>query len=101
MCGGDCISSIFFCGNVFTCLCLFLGIENEDNWHGKALGDKADKIVQTLSDSIKGSKPVTIVPEAPKGELQPVTHGKIVLSDKPEYELGKQVRWKRASYREY
>jgi transketolase len=74
----------------------FPGIENEENWHGKALGDKAEKVIQALNDSIKGNKPVTLVPEAPKVELQPVVHGKIVLSDKPEYELGKQVATRQA-----
>lgn len=75
----------------------FPGIENEDQWHGKALGDKADKIMQTLQDSIKNSKPVTITPEPyAKAELQPVTHGKVLLSDRPEYELGKQVATRQA-----
>ncbi|OQV19635.1 Transketolase-like protein 2 [Hypsibius exemplaris] len=74
-----------------------VGIENEDNWHGKALGDKADKIIQNLQESIKGLPAVTLVPERPaKAELQVVSTTKVVLSDKPEYEIGKQIATRQA-----
>ncbi|GAU93097.1 hypothetical protein RvY_05085 [Ramazzottius varieornatus] len=73
------------------------GIENELEWHGKALGDKADKILQALNETTKGAKPVTLVPERPaKAELEVITPTKVALSDKPEYEIGKLMATRQA-----
>ena len=69
----------------------FPGIEDEENWHGKALGAKAEEAVTACKDRIQnhgphGVTPLEIIDDAPKLEDRKVT-----LSEPPNYKLGDKV----------
>jgi len=48
------------CSKLF--LCVFLGIEDQMNWHGKPLGAKTDEALSRLRDLIKNNGPARISP---------------------------------------
>ena len=68
----------------------FPGIEDELNWHGKALGDKTDAALEACHKAIKNPKVHLTVKsftnDAPKVELP-----QIKLSSPPNYKLGDMV----------
>uniref|UniRef100_T1J4F3 transketolase n=1 Tax=Strigamia maritima TaxID=126957 RepID=T1J4F3_STRMM len=68
------------------------GIENEDNWHGKALGDKADKIIKLLENSMKNQGVNKIIPQKPLVDDAPkIDITNIKLSEPPSYKLGEMI----------
>lgn len=67
------------------------GVEDLENWHGKALGDKAESAIKACEDRIvnkgpHGLKPTPFNDDAPKFELPTVK-----LSEPPNYKLGDKV----------
>lgn len=66
------------------------GIENADNWHGKALGDKAEGQIQHLLSQIKGDTNI-LQPPAPLATVEPVNISNVQLSEPPNYKLGQMV----------
>jgi len=66
----------------------FIGIEDEDNWHGKPLGDKAEAVIAHLK-SITGNGPAPPIPAptttVPKVDLT------VRLSEPPSYTLGEKI----------
>jgi transketolase len=52
------------------------GIEDADNWHGKALGDQSQACVAAIQARIQG--PISLKPIAPPGKLSPSLGAKIV-----------------------
>ncbi|XP_046971982.1 transketolase [Vanessa cardui] len=68
----------------------FPGIEDKENWHGKALGAEGDKIIKHLQAQIKnpGWKPRI---NAPQGEAPRVHVADVTLSAPPAYERGARV----------
>lgn len=68
-----------------------LGIEDEENWHGKALGDKAAKAIEEIKARIQnqgehGLKPQPVTNDAPSVCFN------AKLSEPPNYTLGQKVR---------
>ncbi|XP_046840258.1 transketolase-like [Xenia sp. Carnegie-2017] len=66
------------------------GIENLENWHGKALGDKAAKAIEEIKAHIKnqgphGLSPQPVIDDAPDVSL------KAKLIEPPNYELGQKI----------
>lgn len=66
------------------------GIEDEENWHGKALGDKADKIIEEINARIQsqgahGLGPQPVVDDAPSVCFN------AKLNEPPNYTLGQKV----------
>lgn len=62
-----------------------------ENWHGKALGDKAAKAIEEIKAHIKnegphGLSPQPVIDDAPDISL------KAKLIEPPNYELGQKVR---------
>lgn len=68
----------------------FPGIEDLDNWHGKALGAEGEKIIKVLQSQIKNNT-VTLKPKPPTAEAPKVHIGDITLSSAPSYKPGEQV----------
>lgn len=64
------------------------GIEDEENWHGKALGAKAAEAIEACKKLIQnpgphGLKPLDIIDDAPEIKIPQIT-----LSEPPNYKLG-------------
>ncbi|PZC75427.1 hypothetical protein B5X24_HaOG206096 [Helicoverpa armigera] len=68
----------------------FPGIEDLENWHGKALGADGDKIIKHLQSLIKNNN-ITLKPKAPLAEAPKVHIGDITLSAPPAYKAGELV----------
>lgn len=72
----------------------FPGIENEENWHGKPLGDKACEVIRRLEYAIvnRSPCPVALTPKSNDGMTVPeVNIDNVKLSTPPSYKLGEQV----------
>ena len=66
------------------------GIEDEENWHGKALGDKAAKAIEEIKSRIQnhgahGLGPQPVTDDAPSVSLN------AKLNEPPNYTLGQKV----------
>lgn len=72
------------------------GIENLENWHGKALGDKSEAQVKHLQSLIKNPSSEPIKPLAPLTTVAPVNITNVHLSEPPSYTLGQQVATRQA-----
>lgn len=77
-------------------LAFLAGIENLDNWHGKALGDKSEAQVKHLQSLIKNPSAEPIKPLAPLATVAPVNITNVHLSEPPSYTLGQQVATRQA-----
>ena len=70
----------------------FPNIEDLENWHGKALGNKADEVIKHLSSMIKNSGPLGLHPQKPLVDDAPVVDiTNIRLDSPPKYKLGEEV----------
>ncbi|OWR51536.1 transketolase [Danaus plexippus plexippus] len=68
----------------------FPGIEDKDNWHGKALGADGEKIIKHLQSLMK-SQSVSLKPRAPLAAAPRVHLEDLTLSSPPAYKLGELV----------
>ncbi|XP_063536186.1 transketolase-like protein 2 [Cydia strobilella] len=68
----------------------FPGIEDLENWHGKALGADGEKIIKHLQSQIKNNT-ISLKPKPPLAEAPRVHIGDITLSSPPAYKQGEQV----------
>ncbi|KAJ8711556.1 hypothetical protein PYW08_008510 [Mythimna loreyi] len=68
----------------------FPGIEDLENWHGKALGGEGDKIIKHLQSQIKNNT-ITLKAKPPLSEAPAVHIGDITLSSPPAYKAGELV----------
>lgn len=68
----------------------FVGIEDQENWHGKPLGQSSDSILKALESQVS--------PTVPKFQLNsiedtvPQVDLRVHLSDPPQYTIGEKVR---------
>ncbi|XP_057323684.1 transketolase-like protein 2 isoform X1 [Microplitis mediator] len=70
----------------------FPGIEDLENWHGKALGNKADEVIAHLKSLIKNAGPLTLHPQKPLVDDVPVVDiSNIKLDTPPSYKKTDQV----------
>lgn len=70
------------------------GVEDQDNWHGKALGDKSAAALQVLKDNIANQGPHELTPMAPEVKAPVISVANIKLSEPPKYDQGQQVERK-------
>ena len=70
-------------------ICFCAGIEDQDNWHGKALGDKGSPALEALKASITNN--TTITPLSPEVSAPAINVSNIQLSEPPSYENGQKV----------
>ncbi|XP_075984765.1 transketolase-like protein 2 [Anticarsia gemmatalis] len=68
----------------------FPGIEDLENWHGKALGADGDKIIKHLQSQIKNNA-ITLKASPPLAEAPKIHIGDITLSSPPAYKAGELV----------
>ncbi|XP_015913581.1 transketolase-like protein 2 [Parasteatoda tepidariorum] len=67
------------------------GIEDQENWHGKPLGDKADAAISVISGACARDLPAPQTIIAPVQDVPPVDTAPIQLSEQPNYTLGEMV----------
>lgn len=68
----------------------FPGIEDLENWHGKALGADGEKVIKHLESQIK-NKDIRLKPAPPQAVSPEVHVGDISLSSAPSYKSGDMV----------
>ena len=66
------------------------GIEDQENWHGKALGAKGDACIAHLQSLIANGAP-KLSPAAPVDDAPSISIANIRLSDPPAYKMGDKV----------
>jgi hypothetical protein len=71
-------------------LCLLVGIEDQDNWHGKPLGGKASDAIQALKESLAGGDH-NLTPLTPEVKAPEINVSNIRLADPPNYKVGDMV----------
>ena len=71
-------------------------VEDQENWHGKALGKKSAQALSHLQSLISAEKP-GLVPAQPSGSVAAVSIKDIKLSSPPSYKMGDKVAT-RAAY---
>lgn len=70
----------------------FPKIEDLENWHGKPLGDQAERVLQHLKGLVKNQGPLQIHPQKPlKDDVEPVNISNIKLASPPSYKLGEAI----------
>jgi len=67
------------------------GVEDQLDWHGKPLGDKAEAVLATLKGLLKNQGAPKLHPAAPPKDLSPPDGQKITLSKPPGYKIGEKV----------
>ena len=70
---------------------IFIGIEDEENWHGKPLGAKSDASVQAIMENIVNKEKHHLCPQSPDKDLPVVAFGSCKLSEPPNYKIGDMV----------
>ncbi|XP_014673189.1 PREDICTED: transketolase-like [Priapulus caudatus] len=78
--------------------CLMCCVENEEDWHGKPLGNKTDEAIAAIEARIVNKGANAIVPQPPPvDDAAPIDpDAKIMLSQPPNYELGQLVATREA-----
>lgn len=75
----------------------FPTIEDQENWHGKPLGAKAEEVIAHVEAQIKNSGPNNLVPQKPVNPDAPnVDISDIKLASAPSYEKGSKVATRQA-----
>ncbi|PNF28878.1 Transketolase [Cryptotermes secundus] len=70
----------------------FPTIEDQENWHGKPLGDKSEEVIQHLKSLIKNTGPLQVAPQKPLKEDAPIVDIEgVKLSSPPSYKIGENV----------
>ncbi|XP_071863445.1 transketolase-like protein 2 isoform X1 [Bombus fervidus] len=70
----------------------FPNIEDQENWHGKPLGNKANEVIQHLTGMLKNPGPLGLHPQKPLvNDVPAVDLSNIKLASPPNYKLGEQV----------
>ena len=70
-----------------------LGIEDELNWHGKALGAKAEAALEAIGAKIVNKGPHELKAELPVNNAPVVDLSNIKLNTPPAYTMGELVSW--------
>ena len=84
------LCSLFSYSECYACICCTVGVEDLENYHGKALGDKGKAAVELIksslsSDTLNGLGPQPVVDDAPSVDLS------VKLSEPPNYTIGEKV----------
>uniref|UniRef100_A0A1W7R9D2 Transketolase n=1 Tax=Hadrurus spadix TaxID=141984 RepID=A0A1W7R9D2_9SCOR len=68
------------------------GIEDQENWHGKPLGDKAEDAINSIHKMIVNNGKTKLLPQPPlKDDASPMNLSDIALSEPPKYSIGEKV----------
>ncbi|XP_066988048.1 transketolase-like protein 2 isoform X1 [Macrobrachium rosenbergii] len=75
----------------------FPSIEDEENWHGKPLGGKAEEVIAAVEAQIQNAGPNQLVPQKPLQDDAPAVDLKgITLESPPSYQMGDKVATRQA-----
>jgi len=69
----------------------FPSIEDQDNWHGKPIGDKSPYVIKHLQSLIKNNGPTQLIPSKPAVEVPEANISNVKLASPPAYKLGELV----------
>ncbi|XP_021954929.1 transketolase [Folsomia candida] len=70
----------------------FPNIEDQDNWHGKPLGDDSPAVLEYLKGLIKNNGAIQLIPSKPVVEVPPTNFAAgVKLSQPPNYKMGELV----------
>ncbi|XP_046745472.1 transketolase-like protein 2 isoform X1 [Diprion similis] len=70
----------------------FPNIEDQVNWHGKALGTNGDAVIQHLTSLLKNPGPLALHPQKPLvADASVVDISNIKLNSPPNYKLGEKI----------
>lgn len=69
----------------------FPNIEDLENWHGKPLGDEAERVINHLQDLIKNKGPLSLGPLSQNDNAPAISITNVQLASQPSYKLGEQV----------
>ncbi|XP_072027450.1 transketolase-like [Amphiura filiformis] len=72
------------------------GIEDELNWHGKALGGKAEAALKAIGDLIVNKGPHGMLPNPAVNDAPAVSIANIKLSEAPSYKKGDKIATRKA-----
>lgn len=68
------------------------GIEDQENWHGKPLGDKADSAIEVILKKVVNNGNSLLSPQKPlKDDAPKISIANIKLSEPPSYKLGEEI----------
>ncbi|XP_003745031.1 transketolase [Galendromus occidentalis] len=67
------------------------GIEDQENWHGKPLGDKAAAAIQAIEGKMSNKRPSKVPMKAPSISAPATVPSAISLSKPPAYSQGEKV----------
>lgn len=68
----------------------FLELEDKEGWHGKALGEEADRVIEHVRSLMKDPQAKATVRQ-PEGSVPPVSLENVKLSSPPSYSPGEKV----------
>lgn len=71
---------------------LLTGVEDLENFHGKALGDKGVKAIEEIEKLLSSEKDVLKPKPAVEDAPKVVTPEPVVLSEAPSYAVGQKVK---------
>ncbi|KAK3866153.1 hypothetical protein Pcinc_028291 [Petrolisthes cinctipes] len=74
----------------------FPAIEDEENWHGKPLGGKAEEVIAHVQSQIKNAGPNNLVPQKPLHSDAPKVDISGIKLATPNYEKGSKVATRQA-----
>lgn len=69
----------------------FPNIEDLENWHGKPLGDEAERVIKHLSGLIRNNGPLTVQIQKPIDNAPAVDITNVKLAQEPNYKLGESI----------
>ncbi|KAH3819033.1 transketolase-like [Dreissena polymorpha] len=69
----------------------FPDIEDMLNWHGKPLGDKADKVIAHIKENMQSQGPFNLRPQSITTSVPTVDITNIHLDKPPNYKIGEEV----------
>ena len=70
----------------------YKGIEDQLNWHGKALGKESANALKAIKENIVNQGPHGLKPSSPTSVAPVVNIKNIKLSEPPNYQKGQAVR---------
>jgi transketolase len=69
----------------------FPNIEDLENWHGKPLGEHAERVFKHLTGMIRNSGPLTVQIQKPIEDAPKVDITNVKLAQDPDYKLGESI----------
>ena len=90
----DCCNTV----KIFSHYCTILDVEDQENWHGKPLGGKADAALAAIRSLISDPGPYKVTRPEVIEDAKYITPEVIKLSEPPNYKLGDKVSYFNRGY---